>query len=199
MNLENAKLLYVVSCILLGLIILLPTLFALVPLPEGERFTELWLLGPNHIIESGAVNVLLNNPYTFYLGVGNHMGGLEYYTVFVKLRSQSQAFQEMVTELPSSLEPVFEHRLFLQDNETWEKDFSFSFKNVLFEDNVSRVLLLSINGNDVSMDKILVRDEADGGFYCQILFELWIYNSTISAFQYHNRFVEFWINIKSQL
>lgn len=195
MNLENAKLLYAVSCILLGLIILSPTLFAFVPLPEGERFSELWLLGPNHMIESGAVSVLLNNPYSFYLGVGNNMGGLEYYTIFVKLRSQSQAFQEMSTESPSSLEPVFEYRLFLGNNETWEKDFMFSFKNVSFEENVSRVSLLSINGNDVNVDEILVRDEIDGGFYCQMLFELWIYNSTISTFQYHNRFVGFWINI----
>jgi hypothetical protein len=194
-NLQNAKLFYVISCSLLSLIILLPTLFAIFPLPEGEKFSELYLLGPNHMIESGALDVSLNKPYTFHLGVSNHMGGLEYYTVLVKLRSQSQAFKETVAELPSSLEPVYEYRLFLSNNETWEKDFVFSFVNVSFEENISRVLLLSINGNDVSVDEILVLDEIDGGFYCQMLFELWITNSTSLASQYHNRFVEFWINI----
>ena len=199
MNLQNLKLFYILSCVLLGLIILSPTFFAAVPFPESEMFSELWLLGSNHMIENGSLNVVLNRPYSVYLGVGNHMAGLEYYKVFVKFRSQSQAFNETGTVLLSSLKPIFEYRLFLKNNETWEKDFMFSFENVSFEGNVSRVSMISINGNDVNLDNILVRDELDGGFYCQMFFELWIFNSTISDFQYHNRSVWFWLNLDQML
>lgn len=199
MNFINAKLFYVISCVSLGLIILSPTLFAFIPLPEGEEFSELWLLGSNHMIESGAVNVYLNQPYTFYLGVGNHMGDLEYYAIFVKLRSQSRAFQELDSNLPSSAEPVFEYRFFLKNNATWENNFVFSFQEVLFEENTSRVRLLSIDSYDVSLDEYLVRDETDDGFYCQIFFELWHYNSATSDFQFHNRTVGFWTKLSEQL
>jgi hypothetical protein len=195
-NFQNAKSIYVISCFILGLLILLPTFLAIVPPPEEARFTELWLLDSNHMIQSGSVDVSLYEPYTFYLGVGNQMGDLEYYTIYVKFRSESQAFLEPGAELPSSFKPVFEYRLFLRNNETWETDFVFSFEEVFFDKNMSQVSMLSINGNEVSVDTTLFRDETDDGFYCQMLFELWIYNPTNSASQYHNRFVQFWINLK---
>ena len=199
MNLDNAKLLYVISCFLLCLVILSPTLFSFVSLPEGETFSELWLLDPNHMIESGAVNVLLNQPYTFHLGVSNHMNGVEYYSLFVKLRNQSQAFQEMGNELPSSAKSVFAYRFFLNRNETWENNFVFSFQEVSFEENISQVSLLSIGSYDVNLDEQLLRDETDDCFYCQLLFELWLYNSTTSDFQFHNRAVGYWIRLSEQL
>jgi len=199
LNLQNIKLIYIISCILLGLAILLPTFFAVVPFPKSEIFSELWLLGSNHMIETGSVNVVLNKPYTVYLGVGNHMEALKYYKVFVKFRSQFQAFNETGTVLHNSLKPIFEYRMFLKNNEIWEKDFTFSFENVSFEGNVSRVSLISINDNDVNVDTLLVRDESDGGFYCQMFFELWIFDSTISDFQYHNRSAWFWLNLDQML
>jgi hypothetical protein len=194
-NLENAKIVYVVVCVFLGFIILAPTLFAFAPIPQGEKFSELWFLGPNRMIVTGTLDVLIGKSYLVYLGIGNHMGGLEYYTVYVKLRNQSEAFQEAAIKSPSSLEPIFEYRLFLGNNETWEKDFVFSFEDVSFDENLARITMLSIDGDDVSADAIITKDETDSRFYCQILFELWIYNSTISALQYHDRFVGFWINL----
>jgi uncharacterized membrane protein len=194
-NLQNAKSIYVISCFILGLIILSPTFFAVVPLPEDQKFTELWLLGPNHTIQSGAVNVSLYKPYTSYIGVRNQMNNLEYYTVYVKFRSESEAFQEQATGLPSLLTPVYEYPLFLRNNQTWETKFVFSFEKVSFDNNISKVTMISINGNDVDVDTTLIRDESDGGFYCQMLFELWIYNATTSSFQYNDRSVRFWLNL----
>lgn len=199
MNFKEVKLFYVLSCILLCIIILSPISFAVFPLPESERFSELWLLGPNKMIETSPLNVVLSKLYTTSLGVSNHLGGLQYYIVSVTLRNQSQAFQEMGSLLPSSLEPIFEYRLFLKNNETWENDFIFSFEKVSFEENVSRVLTLSLNGNDVNVDKIAAQDKSDGEFYYQLFFELWIYDSKISDFQYHNRSVWFWLNLTNEL
>lgn len=199
MNFENIRLLYVFSCIGLGLLILLPTFFAVFPFPEGEGFSELWLLGSNHMIESGRLDVLLNTRYSVYLGVHNQMPGLEYYRIYVKLLSKSEAFQETGTGIPISLEPIFEYRFVLSSNETWEENFAFIFKDVTFEENLSRISNLSINGNDINVDKILIQDNNSNEFYCQMVFELWIYNSTTSVFQFHNHFVEFWMNMEKQM
>lgn len=172
-----------------------PTLFTVFPLPESEGFSELWLLGTNHMIETGSLTAILNKPYTVYLGVSNHMNELKYYTVSVKLRNHSQALEEQASEFPSQLESVYEYPLFLMNNKTWEEPFVFSFKTVSFEQNMSRISMLSINDKDVRVDKILTRDEVGGRFRCQLLFELWIYNVKISDFQYHNRSVWFWVNL----
>ena len=195
MNLENAKLFYGLFCVLLSLIILSPILFSVIAFPEGDGFTELWLLGSNHKIESGALNVFERKPYTVYLGVANHMGDLEYYKVCVKLRHQDEPLPDRVNELHSPLEPIFEYHLFLSNNETWGEEFLFSFENVTLEENISRVSRLSIYGYDMSMDKIVAWDEESMGFYCQLFFELWIYNSTALDFQFHNRYVSLWLNL----
>jgi uncharacterized membrane protein len=198
MDLERAKLFYAFSCIMLGIIILSPTLFALVPLPEGEKFSELWLLGSNHMIENDAFNIRLGETHSFYLGVNNHMNDLEYYKVYVKLRNQTEASQETSAKLPVSSEPIFEYRLFLRNNETWTRPFTFSFESISLEDNISRVSRLSIDGNNISLDKVVARNNASGRFLCQMLFELWIYNATTSSFQNHDRSVWFWLNIIEQ-
>lgn len=195
MNFENAKLLYVLSVVLLGFIILLPSIFAVIPFPEGERFSELWLLGPNRLIESSTFNVSIKQPHTFYLGVGNKLGDLEYYQVYVKLRNQFEALSDTIVGLPSPLEPVFEYNLFMRNNDTWEQAFEFSFEEGYFEENIWHISKLSIDDYDLMVDKIIAWDEENNGFYCQLLFELWIYNTTTSDFQYHNRYVSVWLNM----
>ena len=195
MNFADMKLLYVFLCIGLGLIILSPTMFAVVSFPEGEKFSALWLLGSNQMIESGTLNVSVNDPETVFLGIGNYMGELEYYAVFVKFRNPTEPLPDLAVGLPSPMEPIFEYRVFLSDNETLEKNFVFSFEEVSFESETVRVSRLSINGHDVNVDKTVVWDDERNGFYCQLFFELWIYDEVTSSFQFHNRAVWFWLNI----
>lgn len=190
---------YLISCVILGLIILLPTIFAVVSFPESGRFSELWILGSNNIIENRSFNVLLNKFYTVHVGVSNRMGELEYYLIYVKLHTQSEVLANKNTSLPSALEPIYEYRLFLSNNETIEEDFTFSLEDVSFEANISRVSRLSINGQNVEVDKSIIWDDSSNGFYSQFVFELWVYNATISEFEYHNRSVFFWFNITNTI
>jgi hypothetical protein len=198
-NFKNVGRLYVFSCVALCLIFLSPTLAVIVPFPEGEKFSELWILGSTHIMEDYPFDVSPGVNYHVFLGVGNQMGELECYSVRVKLRNQSEPSPGSETGLPSSLEPIFEYRVFLINNSTWEKEFSFSFEAVSFEGNVSRVSRLSISGYDVNVSKVGVWDDANSGFYYQLFFELWIYNATVSGFQFHNRWVGFWLNMSRQM
>ena len=199
MNFENVKLVYVFSCVALCLVILSPTLASVVTFPEGEKFSELWVLGPNRMAEGYPFNVSAGEVYKVYLGVGNHMGDLGYYRVYVKFRNQSEPLPNSTAGVPSSLEPVFEYNVFLRNNETWERELSFSFEGVSFEGNVSRVSKVLVDGYAVDVDKIAVWDETNNVFYYQLFFELWIYNATVSGFQFHDRWVGFWLNMSRQL
>lgn len=195
MSLDDFKLLYMLSCFGLGLIILSPTLAMVIRLPGGERFSELWILGSGHMAEGYPSNVKADETYRLYLGVGNHMRGLEYYRVYVKFRNQTESLPDTFNGTPSVLDPIFEYSLFLRDDETWEREVSFSFDGVSFEGNTCRVSKLFMDGYVLSVDKVAVWDEEKGGFYFQLFFELWIYDSTVSSFRFHNRFVGLWLNV----
>jgi hypothetical protein len=123
------------------------------------------------------------------------MGDLGYYRVDVKFRNQSEPLPDSTVGLPSPLEPIFEYNVFLRNDETWEREFAFSFEGVSFEGNVSRVSKVLVDGYAVDVDKIAVWDDASKGFYYQLFFELWIYNATVSGFQFHNRWVGLWLNM----
>jgi hypothetical protein len=85
--------------------------------------------------------------------------------------------------------------LFLCDNSTWETEFTFSLRDVSSKGSVGRISTIVINGYALSVDKVATQDESDGGFYYELFFELWIYNATISDFQFHNRYAGFWVRI----
>jgi hypothetical protein len=194
-NLGDAKWVYVFSCVMLSLIILSPTLAEVVTFPGGEQFSELWILGPNRMAEGYPFNVSAGDSYKVYLGVGNHMGGLSYYRVYVKFRNDSEPLPNRSAGLPSPLEPIFQYDLFLGNNETWEKELSFSFDGVLFEGGISRVSEVLIGGYAVDVNKVAAWNETSNAFYYELFFELWLYNSPISGFQFHNRWVGLWFNM----
>jgi uncharacterized membrane protein len=183
----------------LSLIILSPTLAEVVTFPVGERFSELWVLGPDRMLEGYPFNVSAGEAYRVYLGVGNQMDDLNYYRVYVKFGNESELLPNSTAGLPSSLEPVFEYNVFLRNNETWEKELAFSFDGVSFEGNICRVSKVLVDGYAMDVNKIAVWNETDNGFYYQLFFELWIYNATVSGFQFHNRWVGFWLNMSRQL
>jgi uncharacterized membrane protein len=194
-NFKKLRNVYVFSCIGLCLIFLSPTLAIIIPVPEGQEFSELWILGPTHIMGDYPFNVSIGSNYHVFLGVGNQMGRLEYYLVKVKLRNQSESMPDSSLGVPSELPATYEYQLFLRDNSTWETEFTFSLRDVSSKGSVGRISTIVINGYALSVDKVATQDESDGGFYYELFFELWIYNATISDFQFHNRYAGFWVRI----
>ncbi len=194
-SLSDFRVLYLASCVLLGLIIVGPTLALVVSFPGGEHFSELYLLGPGHMAEGYPFNVRSGIVYNVSLGVVNHIGGLQYYMVYVKFRNQTEPLPNATAGTPSSLEPLTEFHLFLSDIQTWEKFVGFALETVSFEGNFCKVSGLSINSHHFSIEKIAAWDQINRGFYCQLFFELWIYNATASSFEFHNRFVGNWLNV----
>jgi uncharacterized membrane protein len=199
-NLGDIKLVYAFSVVVLGLIVLSPTLIEAVSFPSGEEaFSELWVLGPNKMAEGYPFNVSAGGSYNVWLGVSNHLGGLSYYRVYVKFRNESELLPNSTAGLPSSLEPVFEYNVFLENNATWEQEVSFSFEGASFEDGACRVSRFLVEDNAVDVNKMAVWNQTGSVFYYELFFELWLYNATVSGFQFHNRWVGLWLNMTAAL
>lgn len=178
-----------------ALLVASPGLSTVLRLPGGEKFSELWLLGPGHMAEDYPFNVLAGESYLVYVGVGNYMGASAYYSVQVKFKNETEDLPNQTAATPSPLPTSYEYRVFLQDGQTWEQPLTFSFSRVLIRGNQSLVGGLTVNGATLGEDKPALWDSANNGYFYELFMELWIYNVTSDAFQYHNRFVGLWLNV----
>ena len=167
-----------------------PTLGFVLRLPSGEKFSELWLLGPGHMAEDYPFNVEADVNYLVYVGVGNHMGCSAYYVVYVKFRNQTESLPNATAGTPSPLPPLFEYRLFVEDGKSWEAPLTFSFIG-----NQSVIQSLIVNNVEFAVNKTALWDVENNGYYYQLFMELWIYNVEFQAFEFHNRFVGLWLNM----
>lgn len=192
MSLNDLKIAYFSGCLLLGLVILSPTLAMFVQLPSGEAFSEFWILGAGHMAEDYPFNVENNTIYKIYLGIGNRMGQAEYYRVQVKLRNQTESFPNTTLAQPSELAPIVMFEAFVARDMVWEREVFLSFK-MSFEVNVSKISEITINSRSFQANSSALWDAESNGFYFQLFFELWIFDG-ISSFNYHNRFVGLWMN-----
>jgi hypothetical protein len=199
MNLKEVRLYYVLLCLGLVCIVLSPIVFYFFNIPSEERFSEIFILGADHTINSLPFNVSMGTSYTVFVNVGNHIGNLEYYAVYAKFRSLSEALPDVSSGQPSPLQPVFEYHMFLGDNMISERRFDFSLEEISFNGDECRVSQLLINGHLVNVDQVVLWDSEDKGFFYQLFFELWVYDSAISDFRFDNRYVQFWINATRQL
>jgi len=196
MNLEEYRTVFATGSLVLILIAAAPTIGLIVPFPRGsERFSEFWLLGPNHMAEDYPFNVGVNETYSVFVGIGNHMGGSSYYLVYVKFRNQTQPLPDAQNSEPSPLSPLYEFRAFVVDGGTWEAPLTFSFLEASRNDDSMFVDRLSINDVVFSVNASTRWDSEYKGFYFQLFFELWLYNMTSQSFQYHDRFVGIWLNM----
>ena len=190
MNLEDYRVVFAVSGLILILVASAPTLSLVLPFSGGECFSELWILGPNHMAEDYPFNVVNDTVYNVFLGIGNHMGSSAYYMVYVKFRNQSEPLPNATAGTHSPLNATAEYRIFLQGGESWEAPLTFSFLG-----NQSLIQSLIVNNVEFAVNETALWDGENNGYYYQLFLELWIYDAESDAFQYHNRFVGIWLNM----
>lgn len=196
MNLEECRTVFATGSLILMLIVAAPTLSLIVRFPGGiERFSELWVLGPDLMAQEYPFNIQVNSTYNIFVGMGNHMGASSYYLLDVKFRNQTQPLPDTLNSKPSPLPPLYEYKAFVKDGETWEKTLKFSVLEALLCDDSAFVSRISINDVVFSVNVSAKWDSEHKGFYYQLFFELWLYNLTARSFQFHNRFVWIWLNM----
>jgi len=196
MNLEEYRMVFVTGSLILMLIATVPTVGLIVPFPDvGERFSELWLLGPNRMAEGYPFNVGVNETYSVFVGVGNHLGDSAYYLVYVKFRNQTEALPNVTVSEASPLAPLYEFRAFVADGDTWESPLTFSVLEVSRDGDYMFVDRLSINDASFSVNASTRWNSEYEGFYFQLFFELWLYDVAAWSFRFHDRFVGIWLNV----
>lgn len=193
---EYKRLFYAVA--LIGLIAcFVPNVTMLVSLPAGEKFSELYVLGQDHMAENYPFNVSVGGNYLVYLGVENHLGSSMYYGVEVKFRNASDPLPD--NTVPSSSPALYEYRVFLSDSQAWEGNLTFSFSDVVFDrtQNMCSVGEVRVNNIGFQLGKVTIWDNENSGFYYQVFVELWLFNETENSLSYDGRYVSLWLNMTS--
>ncbi len=172
-----------------------PAISIIVDWPTGQQFSGLYLLGSTHIIGSYPYNITVGKNYSFYVGVNDRIGSAAYYTIYLKLRNQTDLLPSATNGTPSALLPIWETKFFLANGENREFPIEFSVTQGSTNGDQSIINQLSINGVAFNVDKPTIRDKNTPENNYGILFELWIYNSTINSTQYHGRYVNLELNL----
>jgi hypothetical protein len=201
LDVHDYQVLFLVVVAVSALLVASPALSRLLVWPRTEFFTELWILGPNHMAEDYPYNVSRDQNYSIFLGIGNRLGHLAYYSVAVKFRNQTQpaptSFGPIEERVPSSLPSLFNVSAFVADEQVLELPLTFSL-NYSYSDVLSRIEFYSLTLNGVLLgltDCTATWDSGRNEFMGNLFFEAWIYNATVGDFQYHERFVSLRLNM----
>ena len=195
MKLEGYKLVFVAVGLIGVLLIASPALGVVIRFPGGEQFSELYLLGPDHMMENYPFNIVTGQNYSVYVGVGNHLGSSAYYVLYVKFSNHTDLLPNATAGTPSILQPLYEYRFSIPDSMNWESLLNFSVSNASISGNNSQINTLQINGAAFNVDKPAMWDSNSTTFTYRLLFELWIYNSQSDAILYNDRFVDLQLNL----
>jgi hypothetical protein len=195
MKLEDCRLVFFAIGLIGILLIATPTLSAVLHLPNGEEFSELYVLGPGRMAENYPFSVLATQNYDVYIGVCNHIGSSCYYLVSVKFGSFNDPLPNSTFGIPSPLSPLYSYRLILEDMERSDVMLRFSFSNVTFSQKMATVGAISLNDVEYVVNKESIWNKENGGFFYKLFVELWIYNPTLETFEFNNRFVGLQINM----
>jgi hypothetical protein len=194
-SLKDYKIMFLLVGLVGTLVISSPMLLLLVPSQTSEQFSELYILGPNRIAEDYPFNIEAGKTYTIHLGVANHIGAPSHYQLKVKLRNRSESLPNSIMNTPSSLPAIFTYRIFLGDDEVWEKPLTFSMQNISFQGSHCLVTTLSLDGLAQTIEKQIASDQESPDYLVELFFELWLLDAASKTFSFHNRWVGIWLNI----
>ncbi len=197
MDLRKARILLIVGTSILALFVASPAIQRLIAAPQSEFYTELWLLDSNHTVENYPSNLVRNNNYTVFLGIRNHLSYCGYYVVEVKFRNATLPDPNAFIHNPNDVKSIYNITLIVPDKGDWEMPVTFSF-DYSFNPSLRQVNFNHLILDDVTLDLRAYASTWDSqynGFYGNLFFELWLYNSTAGDFQYNNRYVSLPMNM----
>jgi uncharacterized membrane protein len=195
MKLNEYKIIFISIGLVGILLIATPALAELIKVPGDEPFSELYVLNAQHTASNYPFNIYPNQNYSVYVDVGNHLGSSAYYTVYFKLLNQTDTPPNATTGMPSPVLPIYEYRFAVQDNQTHENPFAFSFNFAPISGNQSSVSKMTINEDIFNINKssVLASNMTKSNY--QLFMELWLYNSKSSSFEYNNRSLHLLLNL----
>ena len=199
MKLNDYKLIFVAVGLIAVLLFALPVLAQAIRAPSGEQFSELYLLGPDLMAENYPSNIVADQNYTVHVGVGNHMGSSAYYTIYVKLRNQTDPLPNTTTATPSPLQPLYKYRFAIPDNQSLVNPVVFSVSGASTLGNQSIIKQITINNEKFNVNKSATWDSNSTKFGYGLFFELWLYDAPSNSIQFNSRFVSLQLNLTRTL
>ncbi len=194
---QQYKILFLVAAAFLTLLMASPVIQQLSVFPQIEPLTELSLLGPYHNA-TYPYRILSTENHRLYVNVKNYLGYTAYYNLQIKFRNQSQSAPDSFNGTYSQ-QPILTNKTFsLTDKQTWELPIDISLEYAVDEKNPKTLNMKQVVFNDANLNvenTKITWDSAGEGFYGNLLFELWLFNSTINGFQYHQRYVSLWLKM----
>ena len=195
MKLGDYKLIFVAAALIGVLLIASPAIAGTIRLPEGERFSELYLLGPSQMAENYPSNIAVGENYSVYVNVGNHLGSSAYYALYVKLGNQTDQLPNATRGTPSPLAPLYEYRFSVPDSTNWQSLLTFQVSDATIKGINSQINSLQINDVAFNVDKSAVWDSNSSKFVYRLFFELWLYNTQTGSVEFNNRYVSLQLNL----
>ena len=159
---------------------------AITPRPT-ERFLEFYVLGGNGLAEDYYPNnssyLQIGQRITWYLGVTNQMGSMQFVDIRVKLANQTTAAPNDTTATPSPAPVIAEFKQFMVSNGTWKIPFQWEILNFTTTSNgYSRIVKMQIGNVTYSLhDSPTCSSLSSCNF--RLIFELWTWNVDYGDFQ----------------
>jgi len=154
----------------------------IMPRPVQPIF-PMWVLNEYQKAPKSQMTVSNNTNYLLYIGVENKMGRAEYCKILVKLRNLSMPIPSTANSTPAPLDSILNYRLFLANDEKWEKSFEFKVMGGEIE-NSFIIHNIEINGQLYEPNLKSDWSEEFEGYYYQFIFELWLFDKPREEFSF---------------
>jgi len=129
--------------------------------------------------------------------VRNQMGCSMLYSIYVKLRNQTQPMPIPNNSSPCPIASICEFTFSIPNGEVWESEIDFNILKVSVTDNKLTINAISINGTAYKGNYVAAYDDFHNSYPFQFIFELWYFDVSQDEFQFHDRFVYLWLLVKS--
>ena len=195
MKLGDYKLIFIAVAVIGILLIASPAIAGAIQPPAGERFSELYLLGPNQMAENYPSNIAVGQNYSVYVNVGNHLGSSAYYVLYVKLGNETDPLPNATSATPSSLAPLYEYRFSIADSITWASPVNFTVTSATISNSNSQINTLKINNTPLNVEKSSTWNSNSTTYTYRLFFELWLYNEQTGTVAFNDRYVSLQLNL----
>jgi uncharacterized membrane protein len=193
MHLERYKLLFIAVSLIGILLFAAPSFGLLFKSTNTEKFSILYILGPNNVMRDIPFNIKAGVEYKINLGVENHVGSSAYYVCDIKFGNRDDALPNTTLGISSPLPIIYEYKQFILDGKYWEAPLTFKIDAAHFYESKSTISSITINGIEYEINKESLWDSNRKGFYYNLIVELWLFNST--DLQFCNRYVNLMLNV----
>jgi uncharacterized membrane protein len=195
MRLQQYKTLILITTVALSLLIASPSIQQALVYPKTDTLTEFYLLGRNHDATYPSNSTQTQNN-KLYLEITNHEGSAQVYQIDIKFRNQTQSAPNSFNHTNSDLPPLTTLTVAVAENSTEEIPLNISFQYVPSGYLQLEMQNITVNGYGLEVNSTTIAwDKQKLGFYGNLFFELSLYNSTTSSYQYYERYLSLWLQI----